>query len=268
MTNAFYLSAAVLLSLLVMGCRQKYQEGRRLKPIHVALLKLKDAAASESDLALRMMRDLVSEHGNQPADSLLLRQAQGLHQQAQDVWSLPGHLPLDTIRQRLQRLDRQALLLGKVTPYTRAGHIHQYLALLEETQQDTGTAAALRTGLQVQIARHTNLLLTTLTRQVENRPACRLRLIPVVRQLTDSVDEGELFQVEVFPLEIFALPSDLRPAITVNGKIMRVEEGVGKVRFTVAGPPGKKTWEGKLTLRLPNGRDTSFYEQVDYFVLP
>jgi hypothetical protein len=165
-------------------------------------------------------------------------------------------------------LDQQALLLGKATPYTRTKGISRYLDLLAEAPRDTAVAGALLAGLQAETARHTKVLLAAVTRQLEGRSSYRLRLIPVVRATPRNFREGAPYQVEVFPLEIFMPSPEWQLTMYANGKPVPLEDGVGKVRIKADGPPGRKTWEGKVTVQRANARDTSFYNQSSYVVLP
>ena len=306
MNNLLYLTAGVLLCLLG-GCRSPQdQEARRMEMLRVTLAMQIGAEVDASQQALRHLYDLISKQGSRladgPADSTLLDRARQLMRQTREVLLLIGQhqgydvaddgsantaprhdesrggqaatpFPsrqhaVDTIRQQLHELDRQALRLpGRVTPYTRTKRIPQYLALLAEPGA-ADTSTALFTGLQVEIARHTAKLLTTITRQLESRSPQQVRLISTIRQSPDSVREGELCRVEVFPIEMFVFTPEWQPKMYANGSRIPVKDGVGKVKFRVEGPPGPRNWEGRFTFRRPGAGTTSVYKQFGYGALP
>ncbi|MBD0255314.1 MAG: hypothetical protein ICV83_06315, partial [Cytophagales bacterium] len=191
MTRSHYLLTAVLIYLLAAGCRQLQREAQEVHPstpILATLASLKAVQAYETERAFYRLRELVLERGREPADTLMLFRAQQLMRHVQQATQSPaGQPPIDTLRQLLHRLDRQALLLGRVMPYTRTKRIPRYLALLAAPTSPVDTSKALRTGLQVEIVRHTRVILNTVTRQLESRGLHQSLLIPVVRQHQDSV---------------------------------------------------------------------------------
>ncbi len=267
MRKAFCLQIVILTSFLIAGC-QRQQEDRamqRMKTLRAVLVKLREVEMDEAEHQWYYARDLVSKQGNRPADSALLGLTQNLLRQAREA--MP-RLSLDTLSQRLRRLDQQALLLGKATPYTRTKGISRYLDLLAEAPRDTAVAGALLAGLQAETARHTKVLLAAVTRQLESQSPDRLRLIPVVRVAPGSVREGAPCQVEVFLVDIFMPSPEWQLSMYANGKPVPLQNGVGKVRIKAEGPPGRKVWEGKVTVQLSHARDTSFYNQSSYVVLP
>ncbi|CAA9334213.1 MAG: hypothetical protein AVDCRST_MAG56-7559 [uncultured Cytophagales bacterium] len=267
MRKAFCLQIVILTSFLIAGC-ERQQEDRamqRMKTLRAMLVKLREVEMDEAEHQWYYAHDIVSKNGNRPADSALLGQAQHLLRQALEV--IP-QLSLDTLSQRLHQLDQQALLLGKATLYTRTKGISRYLDLLAEAPRDTAVAGALLAGLQAETARHTKVLLVAVARQLEDPSPNQLRLIPVVRVAPGSVREGAPCQVEVFLVDIFMPSPERQLAMYANGKPVPLENGVGKVQIKADGPPGRKTWEGKVTVQLANARDTNFYVQSSYVVLP
>jgi hypothetical protein len=218
---------------------------------------------------LHRLRELVMKSGNEPDDTLLLSRAKRLVWHAAQVsQSMQGEQVVDSIRQQLHRLDRQAAVLGSVTAYTHTVQIPKYLDLLAEAEPAADTANVLIMGLQVEIARHTKITLIHITRQLERRLPHSSRLIPVVRLAPDHVREGESYRVEVFPLEVFVFSPEWRPTLYADGKAISLRDGAGAVRFKVTGPPGKKTWEGGLAFRPPGGGDTMIRKQFHYVALP
>jgi len=68
-------------------------------------------------------------------------------------------------------------------------------------------------------------------------------------------------------MAIAAYPSKTKARMTVNGKPIKVEEGIGKVRFKTTYPLGKKIWKGSITFK-NRGRDTTFRIEKEYIVVP
>jgi gliding motility-associated protein GldM len=66
---------------------------------------------------------------------------------------------------------------------------------------------------------------------------------------------------------IAAIPSKIKAKMTVNGKPIKVEKGIGKVRFKTTYPLGRKYWEGTVTFK-SKGRDTTFRIKHEYIVVP
>lgn len=267
MRKAFHLRTVILLSFLMAGCQRQQEDPavRRMETLRATLVKLRDVEMDQCEHQLNYSYAIVSMHGNRPADSTLLGQAQNLLRHAREVIS---RLSLGTASQRLRQLDQQAFQLGEATPYTRTKGISRYLDLQAQAPGDTALNRVLLAALQVETARYTKVLLSAVTRQLEGRSPVRLRLIPMVRAPRRNVREGAPYRVEVFPLEIFIPSPEWQLSMYANGKPVPLEDGVGKVRFKAEGPPGRKMWEGKLTIRRADARDTSFYDQSSYVALP
>jgi len=68
-------------------------------------------------------------------------------------------------------------------------------------------------------------------------------------------------------MAIAAYPSKTKARMTVNGEPIKVEGGIGKVRFKTTYPLGKKTWKGTITFK-NRGRDTTFQIEKEYIVVP
>lgn len=285
-------SPMLVLAVFFLGRCQPHQghEPHRWLVLQSALATLASGEESGMERAVNRLHDLAAKYGSKPEDTLLRGQAGQLVEQVEQTQRLidrairsialhpgtavvpsgePGaETTVSSVRQRLYVLDEQALRLApRQVPYSRTERIPGLLALAEEAGSG-GPAAALLTGLRMEIAIHTRTLLAAAIRQMERRFSYRRRLFPVARQFPDSVATGESYRVEIFPLEIFDFSPGWPHALYVNGKRMPFENGVGKVRFPVEGPVGKRTWEGEFTFRRPDSRDTSIYQRFEYFVLP
>lgn len=75
---------------------------------------------------------------------------------------------------------------------------------------------------------------------------------------------GEVYRAS---MAIAAYPSRTKARMTVNGKPIKVEDGIGKVRFKTTYPLGRKIWRGSITFK-NRGRDTTFKIEKEYFVVP
>ncbi len=64
-----------------------------------------------------------------------------------------------------------------------------------------------------------------------------------------------------------AYPSKLKTKMTVNGTPIKVDKGIGKVKFKTTYPLGQKTWKGTITFK-NRGRDTTFKIEKIYMVVP
>ena len=94
-------------------------------------------------------------------------------------------------------------------------------------------------------------------------------LTPLIKPQSNIVAAGAKYKAELF---LAASSSGIKPEMTINGKNIRVEEGVGQVAFIAS--PGKynkeglakKTFKAAIKLRLPGGQDTTLVESIEYFV--
>lgn len=75
---------------------------------------------------------------------------------------------------------------------------------------------------------------------------------------------GDVYRASMM---IAAYSSKLKAKMMVNGKPIKVENGIGKVRFKTTYPLGRKYWEGEVTFK-SKGRDTTFRIKQEYVVIP
>ena len=94
-------------------------------------------------------------------------------------------------------------------------------------------------------------------------------LTPLIRPQSNIVAAGAKYKAELF---LAASSSGIKPEMTIDGKNVHVENGVGQVEFTAS--PGKYNKEGlarkifkaAIKLKLPGGQDTTLVEDIEYFV--
>ncbi|MDN4166148.1 gliding motility protein GldM [Cytophagales bacterium LB-30] len=95
------------------------------------------------------------------------------------------------------------------------------------------------------------------------------KVIPMVLPESKIVAAGAKYQAEMF---IAASSSGITPTMKYDGKDIPVTDGKGKVEFTAT--PGtydadgyaKKTFKAEITVKLPGGRDTTYTNNIEYFV--
>ena len=93
----------------------------------------------------------------------------------------------------------------------------------------------------------------------------------MVRPEAKYVAAGSPYKAEMF---IAASSSGVTPTMSYNGNDIPVDgSGVGQLEFTAT--PGsydkngnaRKTFEAAITVKLPGGRDTTFTNEIEYFVV-
>ncbi len=95
-------------------------------------------------------------------------------------------------------------------------------------------------------------------------------LTPLVRPHSNTVVAGTRYKADLF---LTASSSGLKPEMYVDGKPIPVEDGVGKIDLLTL--PGtynqdgvsKKTFKAAIKLSLPDGRESTFVEDVAYDVV-
>ncbi|MEL7062508.1 MAG: gliding motility protein GldM, partial [Bacteroidota bacterium] len=94
-------------------------------------------------------------------------------------------------------------------------------------------------------------------------------LIPVVKPQSNIVAAGARYKAELF---LAASSSGTRPQMTIDDRAIPVEDGIGQVDFLTS--PGnynkdglaKKTFRAAIKMNMPGGKDTTFVEDIEYFV--
>ena len=95
------------------------------------------------------------------------------------------------------------------------------------------------------------------------------KLTPMASPVSRVIAAGTKYEAQVF---MTATSSTLQPSMQLEGKNVNVNEsGVGRISFTASGGnyidgSMKKTWTGKITMKQPNGKDTTYTISEDYIV--
>jgi len=94
-------------------------------------------------------------------------------------------------------------------------------------------------------------------------------LVPVVKPQSTIVAAGARYKAELF---LAASSSGTSPQMTIDDKAIPVDNGIGRVDFLAT--PGsynkeglaKKTFRAAIKLPVPGGKDTTYVEDIAYFV--
>lgn len=96
-------------------------------------------------------------------------------------------------------------------------------------------------------------------------------IVPMVKPESKYVAAGTKYTAQMF---IAASSSGVTPTMTYNGNEIPVNSsGQGRVEFTANASTfdkdglARKTYEAAITVTLPGGRDTTFLDEVEYFVV-
>ena len=95
------------------------------------------------------------------------------------------------------------------------------------------------------------------------------RIVPMVRPESKIVAAGTKYKADMF---IAASSSNVTPDMYVDGKKIPVVAGMGQIEFPASAGSyneeglAKKTFESKITVSLPGGRDTTYTQIQEYFV--
>ncbi|MFY0607932.1 MAG: gliding motility protein GldM [Cyclobacteriaceae bacterium] len=96
-------------------------------------------------------------------------------------------------------------------------------------------------------------------------------IVPMVKPESRYVAAGTKYIAKMF---IAASSSGVTPTMTYNGNEIPVDaSGQGLVEFTASATNfdaeglAKKSYEAAITVGMPGGRDTTFIDQIDYFVV-
>jgi gliding motility-associated protein GldM len=96
------------------------------------------------------------------------------------------------------------------------------------------------------------------------------QIVPMVLPESKIVAPGTPYEADLF---IAASSSAVTPTMTIDGKELEVVDGRGKVKFTAT--PGaydkegvaKKSFIAAISVKLPGGRDTTFVDTIQYYVV-
>ena len=142
-------------------------------------------------------------------------------------------------------------------------------AMLNFGKTPLGAALATLSQLGSEIVYSENNALETLARSIGAEDVKFDSIMPVVRPQSNIVAAGTKYKADLF---LAASSSGITPEMTVNGKSIQVEEGIGKVEFLAS--PGsydkeglaKKTFKASIKLKMPGGKDTTLVEDIEYYV--
>ncbi len=137
--------------------------------------------------------------------------------------------------------------------------------------EHTPMAAALAqlSQFESEIMNHESTALSNLAEKVGAEDVKFDKIVPMVRPDSRIVAAGAKYRAEMF---ISASSTAVTPTMKKDGKDIKVEDGKGIVEFTAT--PGKydkeglakKTYKAEITIKKPGGSDTTYTEEIEYFV--
>jgi len=136
---------------------------------------------------------------------------------------------------------------------------------------DAPVAACMATisQFQTEIMAYESRALENLARKVGAGDVKFDKIEPMVRANSNIVAAGTRYEAEMF---IAASSSGITPTMAVDGKSIPVEAGKGRVEFVASGGTydaeglAKKTYTAEITMKMPTGQDSTFRQEIEYFV--
>ncbi len=138
--------------------------------------------------------------------------------------------------------------------------------------QNTPTPAGMATvsELQSRVMQYETRALDILAKKIGAGDISFDQIKPMVRPESRDVAAGTRYKAELF---LSASASGITPTMSVNGKELKVENGLGLVDFPAT--PGsydaqgrsQRSYQANISLTLPGGKDTVFTETVEYYVV-
>ncbi len=143
-------------------------------------------------------------------------------------------------------------------------------AQLEFESSPTPAAIASISEFQSRILSYETRALDLLRKKVGAGDLKFDQIVAMVRPESKYVAAGTPYKAEMF---IAASSSGVTPTMTYNGSEIPVSGGIGQVEFTAT--PGnydkngnaRKTYEAAITVKMPGGRDTTFTNEIEYYVI-
>jgi len=132
-------------------------------------------------------------------------------------------------------------------------------------------ALAVLSETESKIVNIENSILASIHKKIGDEDYTFDKLKPMVKPSSDFVVAGTKYEAEMF---MVATSSSLKPQMQFNDNGIHVDEdGIGALSFVASGgnysPNGtiKKTWKGKITMKKPNGTDTTYRVEHEYTVV-
>ena len=125
------------------------------------------------------------------------------------------------------------------------------------------------TQFETEVLMRESSALDKLAREVGAQDVKFDRIVPMVRPESKVVAAGTKYKADMF---IAASSSAVTPDMYVDGKKVPVVNGMGQVEFMASAGNfneeglARKTFESKITVSLPGGKDTTYTETQEYFV--
>ena len=138
--------------------------------------------------------------------------------------------------------------------------------------QNTPTPAGMATvsEFQSRVMQYETRALDILAKKIGAGDISFDQIKAMVRPDSRDVAAGTRYKAELF---LTASASGITPTMSVNDNEIKVENGLGLIDFPAtpgnydANGRSKRSYEAKITVTLPGGKDTTFVENVEYFVV-
>lgn len=137
----------------------------------------------------------------------------------------------------------------------------------EKTPLAAALATLSRLGLEI-----VQMETTALVALAQNIGADAIKLdqfIPIVKPRSTIVAAGGTYEADLF---LTASSSGIEPVMSIDGKKITVDNGVGKISLLASAKNydceglAKKTFEAAIKVKRSDGEDTTFTQEVTYFV--
>jgi gliding motility-associated protein GldM len=126
------------------------------------------------------------------------------------------------------------------------------------------------TQFETEVLMREQVALDELARKVGAEDVKFDKIVPMVRADSRVVAAGTKYVADMF---IAASSSNITPDMYINGKKLPVgADGFGKIEFPATASNydkdglARQTYEAKITVTLPGGRDTTYTNTIEYFV--
>ena len=147
---------------------------------------------------------------------------------------------------------------------------HKDFAELNFGQTPLVAGLATLSEIQSRVSTLKSASLTVISDKIGAKDFAIDKLIPMVKSTSRIVVAGTKYDAQLF---IAATSSSQKPKMKAEGRELEVDNaGIGRFSFTASGgnynPDGfvKKTWKGNVTVKQPDGTDTTYSITEEYMV--
>lgn len=296
----------LIVSLLLVSCKGK-EDAKRLIELNVEADRILASTETNYKRAIFMLRREIENRGNHAEEITILNAARirdSLYLSVQE--DIAGYKTsfmkrysksetdfdtldvLNKVTIQKEFIDTLNLRLNKIVASYGYRNIHRNVQETKrkytyiKTKPDNilievpphpitiGTARAMLTALQVEIFNVASLEFNNIRRSLN--PELNFSISkPVVRPLSNVVNEGDVYEADVFFISTAPEYNKYEISIKANGKELPIEGNKAKVFFPVKANTYdknglcKKTWEGEMHVKVKD-MEFPYHIREDYFV--